>query len=127
MVIIKKNIAKVIRVGKKYKNQIISYNGMKFDSKLEFSCYKSIKKFTDKKNLLLFLQKPFIINAIGRKYIADFVVTCPITHKFMVLDAKGVETAIFKIKKKLLGIQGIVVNCVKTPTASIALLKKYFE
>ncbi len=117
---------KIIRIGKKYNNHIVSYKGLKFDSKLELACYKSIKKFTESKKLNLELQKTYKINNINRKYIADFVVTCTKTGKFLVIDAKGVETSIFKIKKELLKLQNIHINCVNNQIKTIALLKKTF-
>ncbi len=84
--------------GSKFNNKKVVFEGIKFDSILESNCYKVLKKQCALKSLELFLQVPYQITP-KRKYIADFVVRCANTGKILIIDAKGIITDIFKMKK----------------------------
>lgn len=115
---------KVLSVGTKYKNKIVMFNGIKFHSILEMNCYKSIKKYCDALPFVkVSLQVPFLLTGKS-KYIADFVITSPNITRPIVIDAKGVETKTFKIKKQLMLIKrGLNVYCAKTPSMATSVLK----
>lgn len=111
----------------KYNNKKIVIDGIKFDSKLESSFYIYLKAL----NLELTLQPKFNLQPsfkIGVKtyraidYLADFSFTW--RGQILVIDAKGMETEIFKIKRKLLLFRypGINFYAVKNLKAFKALL-----
>ena len=82
----------------------VEYDGHKFDSKLEAARYKQLRlmeKASEVKDLELQPKFPCEVN--GKKictYIADFRYKLR-NDKEVVEDVKGVETAVFKLKKKL--------------------------
>jgi len=89
----------------KYNNKKIVIDGIKFDSKLEASFYVYLKAL----NLDLTLQPKFNLQPsfkIFKKtyraidYLADFSFSWK--GQTLVIDAKGMETEVFKIKRKLL-------------------------
>lgn len=95
----------------KYGNKKVEADGYKFDSRLEYRYYLHLMALVQKGFIKRFeMQVPFTIfdaytTSGGRKvpaivYKADFVVHYP-NGKIEVVDTKGVETADFKIKKKL--------------------------
>lgn len=88
----------------KYKNVKKEFDGIKFDSTLEKNIYIKIKELNipyelqPKFNLLeKFKFEDRTIRAIV--YVADFKLT--INNKEYIIDAKGLETPVFKIKRKL--------------------------
>jgi len=93
----------------KYHNVKVEYDGYKFDSKHERDTYMILKDRQCKGEISeLRLQVPFILQdgyKLGNKkqqaitYIADF--TYYEDKKFRVVDAKGILTDVYKIKKKL--------------------------
>lgn len=84
----------------KYKNKKVEYDNIKFDSQLECDYYKHLKA-TGKDFILqprFLLQESFRkAQKLNRKieYVGDF----QIGNK--VIDVKGMETPVFKLKKKL--------------------------
>ena len=94
----------------KYNNQKTMVDGIKFDSKKEADYYihlKLLKKAGEIKDIGLqqrfVLQPGFKKNGVKYQpitYIADFVITNN-DGTTEVVDVKGVETQVFKIKKKL--------------------------
>ena len=82
----------------------VEYDGHKFDSKLEAARYKQLKLMEKAGQLTnLELQPKFPCEVNGKKictYISDFRYTLK-NGKEVVEDVKGVETAVFKLKKKL--------------------------
>lgn len=98
----------------KYNNTKCEVDGIKFDSKHEMNIYQELllqKKAQDPKDRVVYieLQPKFKIhNAYelhGKKvraifYIADFKVGFA-DGRVEIIDAKGVETDVFKIKRKL--------------------------
>lgn len=89
----------------KYKAIKTERDGILFDSKLEASQYEELKLLQaagEIKNLEL--QYEFTLAVNNRQiciYIADFVYFDCQENKWVCSDAKGVETDVFKIKKKL--------------------------
>lgn len=88
----------------KYKNTKIEYDSIKFDSILEFNVYKELKlqkiDFVLKPKYLLVPK--FKLNGKTFReinYIADF--DLKIDNKIYTIDAKGLETQVFKIKAKM--------------------------
>ena len=94
----------------KYNNQKTMVDGIEFDSKKEADYYihlKLLKKAGEIKDIGLqqrfVLQPGFKKNGVKYQpitYIADFVITNN-DGTTEVVDIKGVETQVFKIKKKL--------------------------
>lgn len=99
------------RAGQKYHNRVVVVDGIKFDSKAEHKryCYlKLLERHGDISDLRLqvpFLLIPRQVAPSGAKeraciYVADFVYT--VAGKTVVEDVKGVVTAEYRIKRKLL-------------------------
>ena len=88
----------------KYKSSKVELDGHKFDSKLEANIYKRIREL----GLPCMLQPLYLLQdkfKFGKKtiraitYTADFKLN--INGVDYILDAKGMETEVFKIKHKL--------------------------
>ncbi|MGU3399249.1 DUF1064 domain-containing protein [Brucellaceae bacterium D45D] len=94
-------------------------DGIRFDSKAEASYYAALKQ-REKAGEVggVELQRPFAV--LGPKgelittYKADFAFWDFIEDRFRVIDVKGVETPVFKLKRKLVrAFLGIEVEVVK--------------
>ena len=105
----------------KYNATKVEYNGIKFDSKLECNIYKVLKEelidpFTKREEFTIQLQVPYTLQDKFKfngkvirpiTYRADFVihkrdlVMDAIYRRVAIIDAKGMETNEFKLKKKL--------------------------
>lgn len=106
--------------GSKYGNRKVTYDGIKFDSQGEANRYAVLKQ-REKQGIIwdLKLQPQFELNEGGTfsfKYRADFSYwengNC-----FIVEDFKGMETAVFKKKKKLMKkVHGIDIRITKKST-----------
>jgi len=93
----------------KYKNKKVIYDGIKFDSLLEMRRYKELVILRDLGEIRnLELQPKFLLQDKFRHegkgiraihYVADFKYIRGNT--VIVEDAKGMETDVYKIKKKL--------------------------
>ncbi len=108
----------------KYGNKKVEAFGLKFDSKGEYHRYLFLKAAQDDGLIHeLKTQVPFkiVINdTLICKYIADFTYLKNETGLLVVEDFKGVETAIFKLKKKLmLASNGVDLYITKSPSADI--------
>lgn len=102
----------------KYNNKKIIRNNEKFDSRKEYTVWLKLKRLEEMGEIReLQRQVPFILiptqygfDETGKKrvvereckYIADFTYVDAKTNQLVVVDSKGVETDVFKIKKKLL-------------------------
>lgn len=104
----------------KYGNHSFTLNGEKWDSKAEYYRWQELnllQKAGEIKDLRR--QVPYeIIPKTDRfrkaEYIADFVYTDVKTGKEIVEDAKGVETDVFILKKKLMYyVHGIEIQLIK--------------
>ncbi len=96
---------------RKYGNRKTVVDGIKFDSKAEAERYKELK-LLEKAGLIknLILQPEFLLldkfkyngkTERAIKYIADFKYFDVARGVYVVEDVKGVETEVFKIKRKL--------------------------
>lgn len=90
-------------------NNVISYNekGERFASKRELSVYRLLQVLEEKGNIReLRKQVPFELYPTSKPffnkmtYVADFVYMQG--DKLHVIDAKGVRTGVYKIKKRLM-------------------------
>lgn len=90
---------------RKYRNQPVIVDGIKFDSKAEANRY-AVLKLRERAGEIsrLELQPEYKINVNGAficKYRADFRYFEHNASKQIVEDVKGVKTAVYKLKKKL--------------------------
>lgn len=90
---------------RKYNNKKCTYKGMKFDSIGERDWYKTLEllelagEISELKTQVKF---PIVINNVKVcSYIADYTYKDK-QGKYIVEDFKGVQTSIFKLKKKLM-------------------------
>lgn len=100
----------------KYKNKKIIYDGIKFDSQKEKNYYIKLKvleeygKIKDLKLQVKYeLQPSFKFNdktIRSINYIADFVYYDVDQDKTIIVDAKGMKTEVYKIKKKMMMYKG---------------------
>lgn len=91
----------------KYNNKITYIDNIRFDSRKEAMHYVYLKDL-ERKGVIhnLQLQVPFPFIYEGKKffkYVADFVYEDEFGQH--VIDVKGVKTAVFKLKKKLIEAQ----------------------
>ena len=99
---------------RKYGNKKVVLDGIKFDSKREAERYSYLKVLERVGEIeQLELQKKFVLvpaqrNKAGKvteraiTYRADFYYFDKRSGKWVVEDAKGVKTAVYKMKKKLM-------------------------
>ena len=88
----------------KYSAKKKALDGINFDSRKEARRYRELTLLSAAGELKdLKLQVPFVISVNGKKvctYMADFTYTDK-AGKFVVEDAKGFKTPIYRLKKKL--------------------------
>ena len=97
---------KYLRKGKpnKYGNKRTDYNGVMYDSKAEASRAQELDMLVAAKVISFLVRQPrlpYIVN--GKKlftYVADFGYFDNQKEIVVFEDVKGVETAVFKLKKK---------------------------
>lgn len=75
-------------------------DGITFDSKAEAEYYEHLKLLQRAGEILWFIRQPPFDLPGGVKYRADFLVVYP--GRVAVVDVKGMETPMFKVKRKLL-------------------------
>jgi hypothetical protein len=102
----------------KFGNKKCTYQGLKFDSKLELERWLFLKKCeAEGKIAELSRQEKFKLEVNGVKicdYIADFTYTSMLDGTLIFEDAKGVLTDVFRIKAKLFkAIYGYEIKIVK--------------
>lgn len=93
----------------KYGNRKIEYGGRTFDSKLEADYAAELdrlRKATDPAERVVSVEYqvrfPILVNAVKIcDYLADFVVTYG-DGRTAVIDAKGIKTDVYKLKRKLM-------------------------
>lgn len=87
------------RITHKFNNVFVKKDGQHFDSKLEFRYYQQLELRKKSGEVLFFLsQVPFKLPG-GVKYFCDFLVFLS-NGEVEVIDCKGIETDVFKVKKK---------------------------
>lgn len=96
----------------KYNAKKVEIDGIKFDSKAEGDYYLHLKQQVTERQILGFerqkrmlLQEGFTVEGVKGKirpifYVVDFIVT-ENDGTLTYIDVKGVETDVFKLKKKL--------------------------
>lgn len=94
----------------KFNNKKVTFAGHNFDSKAELAYYKKLLRLQAAGRVeaielqpVFLLQEGFSKNGVEHKpitYIADFKVTYT-NGKVDIVDVKGVETEVFRIKRKL--------------------------
>lgn len=102
----------------KYHNIKTVVDGITFHSKREayyYIIFKRQEEIGQIENLKLQVPFKFMLN--GKKmfiYKADFTFNYPNSNKLEVIDIKGVQTPVFKLKKKLIETQhGIIITILK--------------
>lgn len=103
---------------KKFNNKIVILDGLKFHSKLEANRYLDLKiELACGTITNLQLQVPVVVRVNGEticRYYADFVYER--NGQFVIEDAKGVKTAVFNLKWKLVkALYGHKYTCVLHP------------
>lgn len=102
----------------KFRNKKTLQDGVLFDSKGEANRWvelQLIQKSGQIRNLERQVRIPCLIN--GKKvftYVADFMYHDTVTRENVIEDFKGMETDVFKLKKKILEAQGVHIKIVKT-------------
>lgn len=102
----------MLRRFSKYNAKKVEIDGIKFDSKAEGEYYLHLKQQVTERQILGFerqkrmlLQEGFTVEGVKGKirpifYVVDFIVT-ENDGTLTYIDVKGVETDVFKLKKKL--------------------------
>jgi hypothetical protein len=95
-----------------------TYSGIVFDSKLEMSAYRWLLEhgFEFRHQEPFEIQPAFSYRGVHVRaitYVADFVIL-PYTGPKLVVDMKGMLTAEFKLKRKLLLYRGTHIHCIKS-------------
>lgn len=102
----------MLRRFSKYNAKKAEVDGIKFDSKAEAEYYLHLKQQVTERQILGFerqkrmlLQEGFTVEGVKGKirpifYVVDFIVT-ENDGTLTYIDVKGVETDVFKLKKKL--------------------------
>lgn len=91
----------------KYNNVKCTYSGIKFDSIGERNRYRELEMMQNQCGQIIELKTqvkfPIIVNDVKIcTYIADFTYKRKEDMQYIVEDFKGVQTSIFKLKKKLM-------------------------
>lgn len=103
----------------KYRNVKTTVDGIKFDSKREAAFYCELKQREKAGEVYeVQLQRRYALIApngmLMATYVADFVLWDEREKRTRVIDVKGVETEVFKIKRRMmLALLGIEVEIVK--------------
>lgn len=104
---------------RKYRNQPVVIDGIRFDSKREAAYYGELK-LREKAGEVggVELQKRFQIlgptGVLVCVYVADFAFWDHREDRFRIIDVKGVETKEFKLKRKMMrAFNGIEIEVVK--------------
>ena len=104
---------------RKYRNQPVTVDGHRFDSKREAAYYGELRTREKQGEVsAVEMQVPFALlgpdGALLTTYRADFCFWDHIQDRFRVIDVKGVVTKEFRIKKRLMkSLKGIDVEVVK--------------
>jgi len=99
-----KSDARVPR-GTKYGAKAQTIDGLRFASKLEAARYQELVSMEKAGVVNWFIRQPSFDLGGGVRYVADFLVVWTIPAKgasVTVEDCKGFETAVFRVKQKLL-------------------------
>ena len=84
----------------KYNNQKTTIDSITFDSKAEARRYGELQILQKSGEIKGFGRQPsFVIDDSGSRYRPDFIV-CGKNNELWVEDVKGMETPVFKLKKR---------------------------
>jgi|SRR5574343_522554 hypothetical protein len=106
----------------KYNNKRVKYDGYTFDSEREKEYYVLVRASDEVESVVVhprYELTPKFTNAEGVKrraqhYVADFLVTFKDGRPDQVVDVKGMETPMFKLKRTLFELKyGKVITIVK--------------
>lgn len=102
----------------KYKAQPVEIDGIRFASKLEGRFYSNLKLLERAGEVVnVELQKPFIITIKGKlvcTYRSDFAFWDMREQRERIVDCKGVDTPVSKLKRKLVeALHGIEIELVR--------------
>lgn len=91
---------------RKYRNRPVEVDGQHFDSQAEARRYQDLRLLAEAgeiRGLVCQPRYPMIVNGqrVGT-YIADFAYYDSQTHQVVVEDVKGVRTAVYRLKKRLM-------------------------
>jgi hypothetical protein len=96
-----------------------TYDGITFDSKSEMSSYQLLRKYNiDFEYHPIYELQPEFVAPDGKKirpisYEGDFLIKRPEGN--LLVDTKGMETDIFKMKRKMLLYKhGVVIHCMRS-------------
>jgi dsDNA-binding SOS-regulon protein len=84
----------------KYRNIRTEIDGITFDSKAEAKRYEELKMLQQAGEIIGFNRQPsFVLDNQGTRYRPDFIVADG--KGVWVEDVKGIETPVFKLKRKM--------------------------
>ena len=107
----------------KYKAKPVTIDGHRFDSQAEARRYSALKQLERAGEITGLELQPVVVLAPGvlvpgekrkrpaLRYVADFAYT-DTDGRRVVLDVKGVQTPVFRLKMHLLALQGVAVKVV---------------
>lgn len=108
----------------KYNNDVVTYEGEKFDSRKELLYWLNLRDREKcgeienlKRQVSITIQPSFKVEINGKAktiraitYIADFVYYDLRDHKKHYIDVKGFKTEVYKLKYKLLAYNNIIIE-----------------
>lgn len=98
----------------KYNNIKTLYNGVLYDSKKEAERARDLDLLVSAgrvTNLQRQIRIPLMVNNVKiGSYVADFCYKDNYLGKDIIEDVKGVQTAVFKLKKKILEANGYIIT-----------------
>ena len=97
--ILKRNFEVFKRIKHKFNAKKVKVGQEKYDSKLEYAYKLHLDKLIKNGAVLFYLKQTPIHLPGGTKYICDFLVFYT-TGEVKFIDVKGMETDVFKIKKR---------------------------
>jgi hypothetical protein len=85
----------------KYRNKAEIVDGIRFSSRLEASCYRELKLRQSAGEVAWFVRQVRFDLPGNVRYFADFLAVLTQGHGVEVIDAKGRDTEVSRIKRKL--------------------------
>lgn len=113
-----KRALKIPKKPNKYRAEKVIYDGIKFDSKIEGRYYLAYRDDVKRGKIRELVPHPFFVIVMNGikicKVILDFMYVDNKTNKIHYIDIKGLDTAISRLKRKLVEAQyGIKVEVIK--------------
>jgi len=108
---------KALHVPSKYRNHVVEFEGETFHSKRELRYWLGLRARAKAGEIQhLARQVSFPIYGVtpdgGRQYVCEYVADFVFFENGVrhVVDAKGVRTALYRLKRKLLAVQGVIIE-----------------